>query len=59
MKYKPTELILVLNAEKFSCSPTLCTRYIGNTDCQLNKHTEEFVSESYESSIELSKSAEE
>ncbi|CAD8159559.1 unnamed protein product [Paramecium pentaurelia] len=59
MKYKPTELILVLNAEKFSCSPTLCTRYMGNTECQLDKQTEEFQSESYQSSIDLSKSAEE
>ncbi|CAD8163341.1 unnamed protein product [Paramecium octaurelia] len=59
MKYKPTELILVLNAEKFTCSPTLCTRYMGTTECQLEKQTEEFASESYESSIEQSKSAEE
>ncbi|CAD8065836.1 unnamed protein product [Paramecium primaurelia] len=55
MKYKPTELILVLNAERFSCSPTLCTRYIGNTDCQLDKQIEDCVSESYESIIKLSK----
>lgn len=53
MKYIPTELILVLNAEKFSCRSTLCARYTGNTDCQLEKHIDNFVSEIYESSIEV------
>ncbi|CAD8078200.1 unnamed protein product [Paramecium sonneborni] len=59
MKYKPVELILVLNADKFSCSSTLCTRYMGTTDCQLDKQIEEFVSESYQSSMNYRESEEE